>query len=58
MIPALVLGVLAGIVGWYRATKRGGRGVDKAQYAMAHGFPAFILGMIAMTVAARMGWLG
>ena len=57
MIPALVLGVLAGAIGWFRATRRGGAGPDKFQYAMAHGFPAFLLGMIAMTVAANMGWL-
>ena len=58
MIPALVLGAIAGAIGWLRATRRGGSGPDKVQYAMAHGFPAFILGMIFMTVAANLGWLG
>ena len=58
MIPALIFGVCAGAIGWLRATRRGGSGPDKVQYAMAHGFPAFILAMIGMTVAARMGWLG
>ena len=58
MIPALVLMVLAGAVGWHRAGKRGGTTADRFQYAAAHGIPAFLAVLILMTIAGRMGWLG
>lgn len=57
MIPALGLALLAGLIGWRRAAGRGGNASDRWQYAAAHGIAAFLLGMILMTVAARMGWL-
>lgn len=58
MIPALILMILGGAFGWYRAARRGGATGDKLQYAAAHGLPAFLVGMIAMTMLARMGILG
>ena len=58
MIPALILMVLFGALGWYRASRRGGATGDKLQYAAAHGLPAFLIGMIGMTIAGRMGWFG
>lgn len=58
MIPALILMALAGAIGWHRAGKRGGTTADRMQYAVAHAVPAFLVVMIAMTVAGHMGWLG
>ena len=72
MIVALILLVLGGAVGWLLAqvgdapfevvfngdTVQGGTTADRMQYAAAHGLPAFLLGMIAMTVAGHLGWLG
>ena len=58
MAVALILLALGGAVGWFRAARRGGTTADRMQYAAAHGLPAFLLGMIAMTVAGHLGWLG
>ena len=58
MVVALLLAIGAGIIGWRRAAAQGGRTADKWQYAAAHGIPAFLVGMIGMTVAGHMGWLG
>lgn len=58
MVPGLILAILAGIIGWRRATAAGGGTADKWQYAAAHGIPAFLVGLIAMTVAGRFGLLG
>lgn len=58
MLVAFFVAILAGLVGWRRAAAAGGVRADKLQYAAAHGIPAFLVTMIAMTVAARMGWLG
>jgi len=58
MIPALGLMVIAGAIGWRRAASRGGNRADRWQYAAAHGIPAFLIGMILMTVAGRLGWFG
>ena len=55
---AIMFALVAGFIGWNRAAKRGGNRADKIQYAAAHGIPAFLVVMILMTVAARMGWLG
>lgn len=57
MIPAVVLAIVAGGVGWRRAARLGGSKADRWQYAFAHGIPAFLAVMIAMTVANEMGWL-
>jgi hypothetical protein len=58
MVVALILFVIFAVVGWRRAERRGGTTADKLQYAMAHGIPAFLAGMVAMIVAANLGWLG
>ena len=57
MIFALILLVLGGALGWFRAARRGGTTADRLQYAAAHGVPAFLLGMIIMTIAGHLGWL-
>ena len=44
-------------LGWYRAARRGGGTPDRTQYALAHGIPAGLAALAAVTVAARMGWL-
>ena len=58
MVVALILFAVFAAIGWMRAARRGGNRADKLQYAGAHCFAAFILGMIGMTVAAHLGWLG
>ncbi len=58
MVVALILFLIFAIVGWRRAERRGGSTADKLQYAMAHGIPAFLVGMIVMVAAANFGWLG
>ena len=58
MIPALVLMGVAAAIGWLRAAKRGGSTADRWQYAAAHGIAAFLITLVAMTVAGHMGWLG
>ena len=58
MIPAAIAAIAAAVIGWRRAAAAGGNAADKWQYAAAHGIPAFLLVIILMTVAARMGWLG
>ncbi len=49
--------VLGGALGWYRAARRGGGVPDRIQYALAHGIPAALITLVAVTVGARMGWL-
>ncbi len=49
--------VLGCALGWYRAASRGGGTPDRIQYALAHGIPAGLAALAAVTVAARMGWL-
>ena len=53
----LVVFVLGCALGWYRAARRGGTTPDRIQYALAHGIPAGLAALIAVTFAARMGWL-
>ena len=57
MVPAFILALLAGLLGWARATPRVGNRADRWQYAFAHGIPMFLVGMILMTIAANQGWL-
>jgi phosphate/sulfate permease len=45
-------------IGWMRAARRGGTTPDRIQYALAHGIPAALVALVAVTIAARMGWLG
>ncbi len=49
--------VLGCALGWYRAARRGGAVPDRIQYALAHGIPAALITLVAVTVGARMGWL-
>lgn len=58
MIVALILLFVGGAIGWFRAAQRGGTTADRLQYAAAHGLPAFLAGMIGMTIAANIGLLG
>jgi hypothetical protein len=53
----LVAFVLGCALGWFRAARRGGGTPDRIQYALAHGIPAGLAALAAVTVAARMGWL-
>lgn len=57
MIPALILAAIGALVGWTRATSQGGTNADRWQYAAAHGIAMFLIGIVFMIVAARMGWL-
>ena len=54
VLVALVLGCA---LGWTRAARRGGGTPDRIQYALAHGIPAALVTLVAVTIAARMGWL-
>lgn len=56
MVPAFIIMLFAGALGWSRAARRGGTRADRLQYAMAHGIPAFLIVMLAMTIAGRIGW--
>ncbi len=58
MVVALIIGLAGAGLGWIRARRRGGRTVDCLQYAVAHGIPAFLATMIAMTIAGNLGWFG
>ena len=58
MIVALIVGLAGATMGWVRAKRRGGSTADCLQYAVAHGLPTFLLGMIAMTIAGNLGWFG
>ena len=37
---------------------RGGTVADRLQYAMAHGIPAFLVGLVGMVAAIHLGWIG
>ena len=58
MVVALILFAIFAVIGWRRAERRGGTTADKLQYAMAHGIPAFLLGMILVVVGLNFGWFG
>jgi hypothetical protein len=58
VVVALILFAVFAVIGWRRAERRGGTTADKLQYAMAHGIPAFLVGMVLTVAAASMGWLG
>lgn len=57
MVVAIIVGLAGAAMGWMRAARRGGGTADKAQYAAAHGVPAFLFTMILMVAAANLGWL-
>lgn len=55
----ILLAFIAGFaIGWWRAAKRSGTTADRVQYALAHGIPAAIAGLIVVIIAARMGYAG
>ncbi len=56
MLVAIAFGLGFGL-GWVRAARRGGGVPDRIQYALAHGIPAALITLVAVTVGARMGWL-
>lgn len=58
MGTAILVAIAAGIIGWRRAAKRGGKRADCIQYALAHGIPAFLITLLVLMIAARMGWVG
>ena len=49
--PAIVLGA---VIGWLRASKRGGNRADKVQYALVHAIIFAILGLFATIIYHRM----
>lgn len=53
-IPAFLIGA---IVGWFRATKFGGKLADKVQYAAIHGIMFFLLALIFTVLADWLGWV-
>lgn len=55
---AFLMAIIAGVIGWRRAAKRGGKRADCMQYALAHGIPAFLVSLIVLTLSANMGLLG
>ena len=57
MLIAIALFVVGAIIGWRRAALRGGNTADKLQYALAHGIPSFLVGLLAVVIAARAGWI-
>jgi hypothetical protein len=56
MLIAIVLFVIGAVIGWRRAARRGGNTADKLQYALAHGIPAFLIGVIVTVILLRTGW--
>ena len=58
MTIAILVGLATALLGWRRASQRGGTRADCIQYALSHGIPGFLVSMILMTVAARLGMLG
>ena len=53
----LIAFVLGCGLGWVRAARRGGGVPDRIQFALAHGIPAALITLVAVTIAARIGWL-
>jgi len=45
--------IIGAVIGWRRATKRQGTRADKVQYALAHGIPGFLIGMIVLVILLR-----
>ncbi len=48
----------AGALGWVRATRRGGTGADKLQYALAHAIPATLAMLALQILAVNLGLIG
>jgi len=47
--------LIGALIGWMRATKRGGNRLDKLQYAAAHGIALLLL---ALMVTIGLDWAG
>lgn len=47
--------ILGAIIGWTRASKRGGNRLDKLQYAAAHGIALLLL---ALLITIMLDWAG
>ncbi len=41
-------------LGWLRAARRGGGVPDRIQYALAHGIPAALVTLVAVTIYASL----
>lgn len=54
---ALIVGLAMAAMGWARAARRGGKLADRLQYAAAHGVAGFLLGLIVLVIAGRLGLL-
>lgn len=48
--------VIGAALGWWRATQRQGKRLDKLQYAAGFGIFFAILAFVFTIVAVRMGW--
>ncbi len=53
-LPAFIIG---GLIGWWRARKMGGKGLDILQYAFIHGLALFLLALILTVIADWQGWV-
>ncbi|MGE4612024.1 MAG: hypothetical protein AAED33_11675 [Paracoccaceae bacterium] len=51
----LIGGIVGIIVGWTRATKRGGNTADKLQYAAGHGIALLLVGHFIALFMAKFG---
>lgn len=56
MLIAIAFFVVGAAIGWVRAARRGGTLADRLQYAMAHGIPAFLVGVVLVVVGLNFGW--
>ena len=54
---AIALFIVGAVIGWRRAARRGGTTADKLQYALAHGIPAFLAGIVIVVIVLRAGWI-
>ena len=55
MILGLIGAIIGAIIGWVRATKRGGNIADKLQYAAGHGIALLLVGYFIALFMAKMG---
>ena len=55
MILGLIGAIIGAILGWVRATKRGGNTADKLQYAAAHGIAFLLAGYFIALFMAKWG---
>lgn len=56
MLIAIAFLVVGAAIGWVRAARRGGTLADRLQYAMAHGIPAFLVGVVLVVAGLNFGW--